>query len=306
MRFTLRQRKRNNALALPVEHRQVGKMLFEKTRDPAKLAGIAREIRKDIIRMLAESKSGHTAGPLGMADVFTALYFACISHDPKNPAWDGRDRVILSNGHICPVLYATLARSGYFPAEELATLRKLGSRLQGHPHRGALPGIENSSGPLGQGLSQAIGIALAARLDKKQFRTVALLSDGEHDEGATWEAAMFAAKYKLDNLVSIIDRNFIQIDGPTDKVMPLEPFADKYRSFGWNVIEIDGHDFGQIINAWEESAKAKGKPTVIIAKITPGKGVKEFENNYKWHGKAPSPEEAAKALAELDAGAKSE
>ncbi|MFA5105526.1 MAG: transketolase [Candidatus Micrarchaeia archaeon] len=277
-------------------------MPFEKTRDPARLSGIAREARKDVLRMLVEAKSGHTAGPLGMADVFTALYFSCIDHDPKNPQWDGRDRVILSNGHICPIHYAILARAGYFPLEELKTLRKLGSRLQGHPHRGALPGIENSSGPLGQGLAQACGIALAARLDKKNFRTIALLSDGEHDEGSTWEAVMFAAKYKLDSLVAIVDRNFIQIDGDTENVMPLEPFADKYRAFGWNVIEIDGHDFAQIIDAYEKAAQAKGKPTAIIAKVTPGKGVKKFENDYKWHGKAPSAQEAEEAIAELDRG----
>lgn len=287
---------------IPGYARQVMKMPFEKIKDPAKLSGIAREARKDVIRMLEKAKSGHTAGPLGMADVFTALYFACINHDPANPQWDGRDRVILSNGHICPIQYAVLARSGYFPVDELATLRKLGSRLQGHPHRGALPGIENSSGPLGQGLAQAAGIALAARLDKKNFRTVAMLSDGEHDEGSTWEAIMFAAKYKLDNLVAIIDRNFIQIDGDTETVMPLEPFADKYRAFGWNVIEIDGHDFARIIGAYEKAAQAKGKPTAIIAKVIPGKGVKKFENDYKWHGKAPSAQEAAEAIAELESG----
>ncbi len=272
----------------------------ERCKDPAKLASLAREVRKDILRMLVEAKSGHTAGPLGMVEVFTALYYACINHDPKNPQWDGRDRVILSNGHICPVHYAVLAEAGYFPREELLTLRKLGSRLQGHPHRGALPGIENSSGPLGQGLAQACGVALAARLDKKQFRTIALLSDGEHDEGSTWEAVMFAAKYKLDNLVAIVDRNFIQIDGDTETIMPLEPFADKYRAFGWNVIEIDGNDFTQIISAYEKARTVKGKPTVIIAKIIPGKGVKMFENNYKWHGKTPSADEAKAAIAEID------
>ncbi len=273
---------------------------MEKTKDVKKLAGIAKEIRKDIIRMLSEAKSGHTAGPLGMVDIFTALYFSCINHDPKNPSWTDRDRVVLSNGHICPVHYATLAQAGYFPREELMTLRKLGSRLQGHPHRGALSGIENSSGPLGQGLAQACGMALAARLDKKNHKIIALLSDGEHDEGSSWEAAMFAAKYKLDNVIAIIDRNFIQIDGSTEDVMPLEPFADKYRAFNWNVIEIDGHDFEQIINAYEKACATKGKPTVIIAKIIPGKGVKKFENDYKWHGKSPSADEAKAAIAEID------
>ena len=259
----------------------------------------ANEIRESIIEMLVEAGSGHSAGPLGMADVFTAFYFHILNHNPQNPDWPDRDRLILSNGHICPVRYAAMAHSGYFPVEELKTLRKLNSRLQGHPHRTSLPGVETTSGPLGSGLSQAIGVALAAKLDKKKYRVYAFLSDGEHDEGNLWEAAMFAGKNKLGNLTALIDRNNIQIDGFTEDVMPLEPLKEKYESFGWHVLEINGHNFEQIIDAVSEAKVIHEKPTVVIAHTIPGKGVSFMENDYLWHGKPPNKEEAAKALSEL-------
>ena len=265
------------------------------------LEEMAVRIREDVIKMLVEAGSGHSAGPLGMADIFTALYFHILNHDPKNPGWPDRDRVVLSNGHICPVLYATLAHAGYFPLEELMTLRKLNSRLQGHPHRNSLPGIETTSGPLGSGLSQAIGMALAARLDKKKNRVYCLASDGEHQEGNYWEAVMFAGKQKskLNNLTAIIDRNNIQIDGFTEDVMPLEPLRDKYESFGWHVIDVNGHDILEFVAAANEAGAIYEKPTVIIAHTIPGKGVSFMENRFEWHGKPPNMEEAKKALAEL-------
>ncbi|HLD04630.1 MAG TPA: transketolase [Candidatus Nanoarchaeia archaeon] len=267
--------------------------------DVSKLQAIANQIREDIISMLVEAGSGHSAGPLGMADVFTALYFHILNHDLKNPKWSERDRVVLSNGHICPVLYATLARAGYFPLEELKTLRKLGSRLQGHPHNLALPGLENSGGPLGQGLSQAIGMALGAMLDGKKNRIYCLMSDGEHDEGQTWEAILFAGKNKLHNLTAIMDRNNIQIDGFTEDIMPLEPIRAKYEAFNWHVIEVDGHNIQQIIDACHEAQRIFEKPTVIVCHTIPGKGVQFMENNFEWHGKPPNPEEARIALHEL-------
>ena len=259
----------------------------------------ANQIRQSVIEMLVEAGSGHTAGPLGMADVFTAFYFHILNHDPKNPFWEERDRLILSNGHICPVRYAAMAHAGYFPISELKTLRKLGTRLQGHPHRTALPGVETTSGPLGSGLGQAAGYAYAARMDKKSFRVYCFMSDGEQDAGNTWEAAMFAGKYKLNNLIALIDRNNIQIDGMTEDIMPLEPLRDKYESFGWHVLEINGHDFEEIVNAVEEAKAIYEKPTVIISHNIPGKGIKEIEFDYKWHGIAPNKEQAAKFLAEL-------
>jgi len=260
----------------------------------------ANEIRQDIIRMLAEAGSGHSAGPLGMADIFTALYFHVLNHDPKRPDDPNRDRVFLSNGHICPVWYATLAHAGYLPrAEALGTLRKLGSRLQGHPHRGSLAPILNPSGPLGQGISQAVGCALAAQMDGKKFEIFCLMSDGEQDEGQTWEAYLFAAKYKLHNLTAIIDRNNIQIDGNTEDIMPLEPFADKLRAFGWHVMEIDGHNLEQIVDACEQAKAVYEKPVAIIAHTIPGKGVSFMEFKYEWHGKPPTKDEAAAALKEL-------
>ncbi|MEK7535283.1 MAG: transketolase [Patescibacteria group bacterium] len=259
----------------------------------------ANQIRQDIIRMLLEAGSGHSAGPLGMADIFTALYFDALNIDPKKPTWPDRDRLVLSCGHICPVLYATLAHRGYFPVEELMTLRKFGTRLHGHPHNLELPGVENSSGPLGQGLSQAIGMALATKLDSKKWRTYAVLSDAEHDEGQTWEAIMFAGKNELHNLTAVIDRNNIQIDGFTEDVMPLEPLADKYRSFNWHVLEIDGHNFEDIIAAFRHAKAVFEKPTVIIAHTIPGKGVDFMEQDYHWHGKVPKSDEAKLALKEL-------
>jgi transketolase len=259
----------------------------------------ANEVRQSIIKMLVEAGSGHSAGPLGMADIFTALYFNVLKHDPSKPDLKDRDRLYLSNGHITPVRYAVMAHAGYFPIAELMTLRKLGSRLQGHPSYRDLPALESSSGPLGQGLSVAVGAALAARMDKRRHRVYALLSDGEHDEGQTWEAMMFAGKEKLNNITAIVDRNNIQIDGFTEDVMPLEPFADKYRAFGWHVIEIDGHNMQQIIDACEEAKSIYEKPTVIIAHTTPGKGVSYMEQKYEWHGKPPTPEQGQVALAEL-------
>ena len=260
----------------------------------------ANEIRMLIIKMLVKAGSGHSAGPLGMADVFTALYFNSLRYKADEPDWIDRDKVVLSNGHICPVLYATLAKAGYFPIEELDTLRKIDSRLQGHPHRTALPGIENTSGPLGEGLSQAIGMALTAKMDKKDSYIYCLTSDGEHQEGNTWEAAMLAAKYKLNNLIQIIDFNYIQIDGRTPDVMPLDPMKDKYESFGWHVIEIDGNNINEIINAINDAKKVLDKPIFILANTVPGKGVSFMENDYKWHGKPPTEEEAVKALKELE------
>ncbi len=259
----------------------------------------ANKIRESIIEMLEEAGSGHSAGPLGMADVFTAFYFHILKHDPKNPDWPDRDRLVLSNGHICPVQYAALAYAGYFSVEELKTLRKINSRLQGHPHRGSLPGLETTSGPLGSGLSQAIGMALAAKLDKKKYRVYAFLSDGEHDEGNLWEAVMFAGKNKISNLTALIDRNNIQIDGFTNDVMPLEPLKEKYESFGWHVLEINGHSFEQIVDAVNEAKVIHEKPAVIIAHTIPGRGVSFMENDYLWHGKPPTKEEAIKALKEL-------
>jgi transketolase len=259
----------------------------------------ATRIRKTIIETLLEAGSGHSAGPLGMADIFTALYFHILKHNPKIPDWPDRDRLVLSNGHICPVRYVTMAYAGYFPLHELKTLRKLNSRLQGHPHRTSLPGVETTSGPLGSGLSQAIGMALAARLDHKKYRVYCAMSDGEHDEGNVWEAVQCAAKYKLDNLTVIIDRNNIQIDGFTEEIMPLESLRAKYESFNWHVLEIDGHNFYSIISSVAEAQAIHERPTVIIAHTIPGKGVSFMENEYAWHGKPPNKEEARRALLEL-------
>ncbi len=259
----------------------------------------AEKIRETIIEMLVAAGSGHTAGPLGMADIFTALYFRVLKHDPKNPNWDERDRLMLSNGHITPVRYATMAHAGYFPVEECLTLRKFGSRLQGHPEREKLPGVETTSGPLGSGLSQAAGYAYAARMDKKKFQVYCAMSDGEHNEGNVWEAMLFAGKNKLSNLTAIIDRNNIQIDGNTEDIMPLEPFRDKYEAFNWHVLEVDGHNIPQFIAACDEAKAIYEKPTVIIAHTIPGKGVKEIEKDFRWHGKPPKPEEGKKFLDEL-------
>ena len=259
----------------------------------------ANQIRQDIIAMLVEAGSGHSAGPLGMADIFTALYFHILKHDSQHPEWPGRDRLILSNGHICPVRYAAMAHAGYFPIEELKTLRKLGSRLQGHPHRLSMPGLETTSGPLGSGLSQASGMALAFKMDNLSNRIYCAMSDGEHDAGQTWEAVMFAAKYKLNNLTGIIDRNNIQIDGYTEDIMPLDDLKNKYESFNWHVLEVDGHNIRQFVEACEQAQAIFEKPTVIIAHTIPGKGIDFMENKFEWHGKPPNKEEAEVALREL-------
>ena len=259
----------------------------------------ATEIRASIIEMLLAAGSGHSAGPLGMADVFTALYFHILKHDPKKPDWPERDRLILSNGHICPVQYATMAHAGYFPVEELKTLRKFGSRLQGHPHREKLPGMETSSGPLGSGLSQVIGMALADRIDKKTHFFYCLMGDGELNAGEVWEALMLGGKERLWNIIGIIDRNNIQIDGFTEDVMPLEPLREKFEAFGWHVLEIDGHNFEEIVDAIEEAKAIFEKPKIIIAHTIPGKGVDFMERKFEWHGKPPNKEEAEIALKEL-------
>lgn len=264
------------------------------------LQNIAALIRKDIILMLQKAKSGHTAGALGMTDVFTALYFVLLKHRPDEPNWSGRDYVILSNGHINPVLYATLSKAGYFPKEELNTLRQIDSRLQGHPHLGSLPGVESSSGPLGQGLSQATGLALGFKMDKRSNRVYCLLSDAEQQEGQVWEAYMLIAKYHLDNLTIFIDRNRIQIGGSTEEIMPIESLSAKLKSFGMNVIEIDGHDFESIIDGIRSAHSFSDGATAIICNTTPGKGVSFMENKFEWHGKPPNEEETKIALTEID------
>ncbi len=259
----------------------------------------AKEIRATIIEMLVSAKSGHTAGPLGMADIFSALYFHVLNHDPKNPDWEGRDRLILSNGHIVPVRYSAMAHAGYFPLEECLTLRKFGSRLQGHPERLRLPGLETTSGPLGEGLSQAGGIAYAFRMDGKKERVYVVMGDGEQDEGNVWEAVMWVGKNKLSNITAIIDRNNIQIDGMTEDVMPLDSLKEKYEAFNWNVIDIDGHNVQAFVDAVNEAKAVYEKPTVIIAHTIPGKGVPEIEFDYHWHGKPPTKEEADRFLKDI-------
>ncbi len=268
--------------------------------DVRKLELLANTIREDILKMLTAAGSGHSAGPLGMADIFTALYFHILRHNPKRPSWEDRDRLFLSNGHIVPVRYATMARAGYFPLEELATLRKFGSRLQGHPEIRRLIGLENTSGPLGDGSSQAVGTAYAAKMDGAPWHTYCIMSDGELECGITWEAAMFAAKNRLNNLTWIIDRNNIQIDGYTEDIMPLEPVHDKFAAFGWNVLEIDGHNMRDIINACDRGESTWEAPTVIIAHTIPGKGVSFMECEPSWHGKPPNKKtELGAALKEL-------
>lgn len=262
----------------------------------------ANDIRQSIIAMLLEAGSGHTAGPLGMADVFTALYFDQLRHDPTHPDWPQRDRLVLSNGHICPVLYASMAHAGYFPVEELQTLRKYGSRLQGHPHREFLPFLENSSGPLGSGLSQAVGMAIADRMDNgvaTPRMVYCLMGDGELDEGNNWEAMMLAGKERLHNLLAIVDRNNIQIDGYTEDIMPLDSLVDKWKSFNWHVQEIDGNNIQAVIDAIHQAKAVFDQPSVIIARTIPGKGVREFERRFEWHGVTPDKEQAALALEEL-------
>lgn len=260
---------------------------------------LADTLREDVIRMLTTAGSGHSAGPLGMADVFAALYFNIMNHNPRNASWKKRDRLVLSNGHICPILYVSLAKAGYFPQSELKTLRKLDSRLQGHPHRNSLPGIETSTGPLGQGTSVAAGIAYGAKMDKEDYHIFLSMGDGELDEGQCWESFMFAAKYKLDNLIGFVDRNHIQIDGTTEDIMPLEPVAGKFRAFNWNVITINGNNMKEILAAFKQAKEYRGKPTVIICETIPGKGVSFMERRFEWHGKPPVKEEAIIALNEI-------
>ena len=260
----------------------------------------ANQIRQDIIRALVNAGSGHSAGPLGMADVFTALYFHVMNIRPKQPKWPDRDKLVLSCGHINPVWYATLANRGYFPrAEFIKTLRKLNTRMLGHPHNLATPGVENSGGPLGQGLSQAIGMALAAKMDNKKSQIYCVMSDGEQQEGQIWEAVMFAGKNKIDNLTAIMDRNNIQIDGFTEDVMPLEPLRAKYEAFNWHVIEIDGNNIRQVVEACNQAYGVYERPVLIIAHTVPGKGVDFMEQDYKWHGIPPNKEQAKLALKEL-------
>ncbi len=257
----------------------------------------AAAIRRSIVEMLIEARSGHLAGAMGMADIFTYLYFHALKHDPKNPKWKYRDRLVLSNGHICPALYATMAHAGYFPVRELETLRKFGSRLQGHPHRDFLPSLETSSGPLGSGLSQTIGMALSDRIDSGKSsgrQYYCMMSDGELDEGNSWEAIMLAGKEKIQNLTVIVDRNNIQIDGFTEDIMPLNPLADKWRSFNWHVQEVNGHDFSEIDRAVGEAHAVYDRPSVIIAHTIPSKGIPEFERKFEWHGKAPTTAEEIK------------
>ncbi len=260
----------------------------------------ANDIRQDIIKMLEHAGSGHSAGPLGLADIFTALYFDVLKHDPTKPDWAERDILLLSNGHCVPVRYAAMAHAGYFDTKELMTLRQFGSRLQGHPERMKLPGMENTSGPLGCGLSQASGMALAMRMNKDNHRWVyVVMGDGELDEGNIWEAAMLASKYKLSNIIGIIDRNNIQIDGPVEQVMPLEDLKAKWEAFGWHVIEVDGNNIEQFIDACAMARAMTEKPVMIIAHTIPGKGVDFMEYDFSWHGKPPDSEQAKKALHEL-------
>ncbi len=261
----------------------------------------ANDVRQGIIRSLLAAGSGHSAGPLDMSDVFTALYGHVMRHDPADPEWPERDRLLLSCGHIAPVRYSAMANFGYFPLDELLTLRKFGTRLQGHPERVRLPGTETTSGPLGEGLAQGVGMAYGAKLDGKTFRVWVVTSDAEHQCGLHWEAVMTGGKFGLDNLTAIVDRNFIQIDGSTEEVMPLEPLADKYRAFNWEVLECDGNDIAAFVETAERATRCSGKPQVIIAHTVPGKGVSFMEGDYTWHGKPPNAQQAEQALRELAA-----
>lgn len=267
----------------------------------------ANIIRQDLIKMLVESESGHTAGPLGMADIFTAFYFNLLRYNPNDTKNPNRDRLILSNGHICPIRYVAMAHAGFFPIKELSTFRKFKTRLEGHPCLNSLPGLETSSGPLGEGLSISSGISMASRIkgEENNYNIFCLMSDAEQEEGMVWEAAMFASKYKLSNLIGIIDYNNIQIDGKVEDIMPLEPIVDKYKAFNWRVMEMNGNNMEEILNTLNKAIKVKDKPTIIIAHNTPGKGVSFFENNYKWHGVTPTKEQGKKALLELQKNYKS-
>ena len=275
-------------------------MSFLSETDVAHLEHHAKAIRKEVVSMLGKAKSGHTAGSLGLADIFASFYFYILNHDSENPDWDERDRLILSNGHVVPVRYAAMALSGYFDIEELKTLRKLGSRLQGHPERMHLPGVETTSGPLGEGLSQAVGMALGARIDKKETHTYCVMSDGEQQCGMVWEAAMLAGKERLANLTAIIDRNNIQITGSTQEVMPVDPLSEKYEAFGWHSILVDGNDVEMFCDAVQRAKAQTEKPTVIVAHTVPGKGIASIEGDYSWHGRVPNENEVAEWLQELE------
>lgn len=272
---------------------------LNKKLSPEELVKMAVNVRRDIVEMIANVNSGHPGGSLSATDLVTALYFNVLNHDPKNPSWEDRDRFILSKGHACPVLYSCMARTGYFPYEELKTLRQINSRIQGHPEVRKLPGIEASTGSLGQGLSIGIGLAEGAKLTGKSYRTYVLTGDGELDEGQIWEAALYCGHKKVDNLVVIVDYNKQQLDGWIDQIMPLDPLSDKWKAFGWEVIEINGHDMNEILNAYKKAEETKGKPTVIIANTIKGKGVSFMENNLEFHGAAPNKEQLEQALKEL-------
>jgi transketolase len=272
---------------------------MRKTKDPVELAAIAKKMRRTAIEMIMAAKSGHPGGSLSVAEVLVTLYYDVMNHDPANPKWAGRDRFILSKGHCCPILYAVMADWGYAPADKLMTLRQLGSVYQGHPDVRFLPALEASTGSLGQGVSVAIGMGLAAKLNGSPSRTYVVLGDGEIQEGQIWEAAMFAGFHKVDNICAIVDANKIQLDGFVKDIMSLEPLADKWRSFGWHVIECDGHSIPAVQKAFAEAAATKGKPSCVLAHTIKGKGVSFMENNPKFHGAAPSKEEFALAMQEL-------
>lgn len=274
-------------------------MLMKNTINEEKLAQTARQMRRDIISMLAEAGSGHPGGSLSTVEIMTYLYFAEMRLDPQNPGWSDRDRFVMSKGHAAPALYAALAGRGFFPREELLSLRKLNSSLQGHPDMKKVPGVDMSTGSLGQGISAAIGMSLAGKLDKKDYRVFVVLGDGEIEEGQVWEAAMAAAHYQLDNLIAFLDHNGLQIDGPVTEVMSPEPVDEKFKAFGWHVERINGHSFAEIAAAVEATKKVQNKPTMIIADTVKGKGVSFMENQVGWHGNAPSREQAEQALAEL-------
>jgi transketolase len=264
------------------------------------LAGHAKNMRRMIVKMLAESKSGHPGGSLSAVEILSTLYFSELQVDPKNPTWPERDRFVLSKGHAAPVLYAALAEKGFFPQENILTLRKLGSHLQGHPDMKKTPGVDMSTGSLGQGFSASVGMAIAGKMDKKTSRVYVLLGDGECQEGLVWEAAMAAGHYKLNNLTAFLDNNGLQIDGPCQEVMSVEPLDEKWRAFGWHVLKVDGHNLEAILQALTEAKQVKDKPTMIICKTIKGKGVSFMENQVGWHGNAPSQEQASQALAELE------
>ena len=282
-----------------ITHDILGKMSRVHDDRLKELEEIAAKLRYEAVQMVINAGSGHVAGPLGMADVFTALYFEVMKHDPKNPDWEERDRLVLSNGHIVPIQYAAMAYSGYFDKKELKTLRKYGSPLQGHPHRTMLKGIEASSGPLGSGLGQGVGMAFGLKLNKMPNQVFVLMGDGEQDEGVVWEAAMAAGKYKLANLTMLIDRNNIQIDGTTEDVMPLEPIKERYESFGWHVLDINGNNIREVIDAFDTANSIWEKPVCIIAHNVPGKGVDFMEFDFHWHSKAFTDEEAKESLHQL-------